>query len=506
MKLTARSIFFDLTIIFISFLIVSLFKKESFELLFANYYNLLLIYSGVYIFFSLFFKKYERNKNIKTRLVIKRYILSWFVSLLSIPFIIFLFNLDISSRQMVFGLLLSVFILEMLWVGLYVAYRYAKGIKDFEEIKHKRVVQNSLINNEEIETFDNSISDENIQKIEIITKEFNEELITFFEHHISIYSSNVMYVDTNSRFSVLNKKVKSNVLVNIARLNNARRINKLIESIYTKLKNGGILICNAKTKETRKKRIFAKYPFGINFIIYTFDFIFNRVFPKVYGFKKIYFFLTKGNNRVMAFSEILGRLYSCGFELIDNTTIDGLDWFVVKKTSFPAMDYDATYGPLIKLKRVGKSGKIIEVFKFRTMHPYSEYLQQYIHERNSLALGGKFEKDFRISTIGKIFRKFWLDELPMLINLFKGELKIVGVRPLSRHYFSLYPPEMQKLRTTTKPGLVPPFYADMPKTFDEIVESEKKYILAYLKSPLKTDIKYFWMAFVNIVFKKARSK
>jgi hypothetical protein len=62
------------------------------------------------------------------------------------------------------------------------------------------------------------------------------------------------------------------------------------------------------------------------------------------------------------------------------------------------------------------------------------------------------------------------------------------------------------LRRMVKPGLVPPFYADMPKTLDDIIESEKRYIRSYLKSPIRTDINYFVQAFKNILIKKARSK
>lgn len=49
-------------------------------------------------------------------------------------------------------------------------------------------------------------------------------------------------------------------------------------------------------------------------------------------------------------------------------------------------------------------------------------------------------------------------------------IDLVGVRALSEHYFNLYPPDLQELRCKFKPGLVPPFYADMPVTFEEIVE------------------------------------
>ena len=164
-----------------------------------------------------------------------------------------------------------------------------------------------------------------------------------------------------------------------------------------------------------------------------------------------------------------------------------------------------TYGPVISLKRVGKHGKIIHVYKLRTMHPFAEYLQDYVYKHNDLEEGGKFKNDFRVSTLGRYMRKLWIDELPMIFNLLKGDLKIVGVRPLSRHYFSLYTKELQERRIKYKPGLVPPFYADMPRTLEEIMQSELRYLEAYEKSPLMTDIRYFFKAFNNIIFKKARS-
>ena len=101
--------------------------------------------------------------------------------------------------------------------------------------------------------------------------------------------------------------------------------------------------------------------------------------------------------------------------------------------------------------------------------------------------------------------KFWIDEIPMFINILRGDMKLVGVRPLSAHFFSLYDSDLQKLRTQVKPGLVPPFYADMPDTIDEIMISERKYLFAYEKSPILTDLKYFFLAFKNILFKGARS-
>ena len=124
---------------------------------------------------------------------------------------------------------------------------------------------------------------------------------------------------------------------------------------------------------------------------------------------------------------------------------------------------------------------------------------------NDLQEGGKFADDFRITTEGKIFRKFWLDELPMVYNLLKGDMKIFGVRPLSSHYFNLYSEELKNKRIKHKPGLIPPFYADMPKTLEEIQESELRYLESYQKRPLRTQLRYFRKATYNILFKRARS-
>ena len=93
----------------------------------------------------------------------------------------------------------------------------------------------------------------------------------------------------------------------------------------------------------------------------------------------------------------------------------------------------------------------------------------------------------------------------MLYNWLKGDLKLVGLRPLSRHYLSLYKPELIEKRMKYKPGLIPPFYSDMPKTLNEIMESEEKYLYLYEKNPVQTDIKYFFRCIYNIIFKGARS-
>jgi len=299
---------------------------------------------------------------------------------------------------------------------------------------------------------------------------------------------------------------KFSSILNLKKVNDIRYVNKFFETVNTILPNSGLYLGKVVTYPNRRSAILKKYPPILNKIIYFFDYIISRVLPKLPILKNLYFHLTKGKGRVISRAEVYGRLYSCGFEIIDEKTINHYLFFVAKKVKDPCYDQNPTYAPLISLNRIGKNGKIIKVHKIRTMHPYSEYLQEYVYNRNELQEGGKIKNDFRISPEGRIFRKFWIDEIPMLINIFKGEMKLVGVRPLSKHFYSLYDEDLQQKRIKNKPGFIPPFYADLPKTMSEIMESERKYLELYDQSPFLTDVKYFFMAFKNVLFKGVRSK
>jgi hypothetical protein len=289
------------------------------------------------------------------------------------------------------------------------------------------------------------------------------------------------------------------------RLNDKKYINKYLEALNTRMEMGESIEVFFESKDQRRGRILYKFIFPFSYLNYALDFILNRVFPKWKATQKIYYGITKGRNRVLSEPEALGRIVSCGFKILDFEYRGNQTYVWAEKCGKPAFNQSPTYGVLVQLNRVGYGGKLFKVYKFRTMYPYSEYIQEYIYEQNHLQEGGKFANDNRVTSYGAYMRKLWIDELPMIYNWFRGEMRLVGVRPLSEHFFSLYPPDVRALRTRTRPGLVPPFYADLPKTLDEVIESERIYLNRYLKHPWRTDWIYFWRAMYNIFILRARS-
>ena len=95
---------------------------------------------------------------------------------------------------------------------------------------------------------------------------------------------------------------------------------------------------------------------------------------------------------------------------------------------------------LFKQSRPGKNNKIFNMYKFRTM-------------LNTIDRDGNFLSDAeRLTKFGKILRATSLDELPELINVIKGDMSLVGPRPLLNEYLELYTPE-QKRRHDVRPGI-----------------------------------------------------
>ena len=95
-------------------------------------------------------------------------------------------------------------------------------------------------------------------------------------------------------------------------------------------------------------------------------------------------------------------------------------------------------------KRIGYKNKEFNIWKFATMM------------KNSPTMGSgeiTLRDDPRVTPVGRVLRRTKINELPQLINVLKGDMSIVGPRPLMRESFELYSPEVQRVIYNTHPGI-----------------------------------------------------
>jgi sugar transferase EpsL len=101
-------------------------------------------------------------------------------------------------------------------------------------------------------------------------------------------------------------------------------------------------------------------------------------------------------------------------------------------------------GPaLFRQSRLGLNGNVFTIFKFRTM---------VVHKEVSLSESFTHNADPRITPLGRVLRDFRLDELPQLFNVIRGEMSIVGPRPLLPEFLAYYS-EVDKQRLAMRPGI-----------------------------------------------------
>jgi len=293
--------------------------------------------------------------------------------------------------------------------------------------------------------------------------------------------------------------------LNYCPVNDIYRVNDYFAACYNVITPLGYLIGFYIPQEHDRHELERKMPKSVFALYYPAHFIMKRVMPILPYFGRVYDIITGSKNRLISRAELLGRLAYAGFSVKYEQSINGKVLFMAQKVMTPAQEEFPSYGPIVRLKRIGLNGELFRVYKFRTMFPYSEFIQKDVFEKNLLDKSGKIKDDFRRNGVGNFIRRLWIDELPQIYNWLKGDVNLVGVRALSEHYYSLYPKDLQDLRIQFKPGLVPPYYADLPQSFEGIFKSERRYLLSKKEKPFSTDIKYFCKAFVNIVFKGARS-
>jgi hypothetical protein len=289
-------------------------------------------------------------------------------------------------------------------------------------------------------------------------------------------------------------------------LNNKRKnLNAHFSYVNDRLDEAGIFIGCATTIVERKVKV--REVVGRLFfkLVWSLDFIINRAAPKLSYTKSFYKFFTGGRHVVISKAELLGRLVYCGFEIIGYESINGKCYYSVMKTGKARVGQKPSFGLLFKMNRISKNSKIIGVYKIRTMHAYSEFLQDYVVKLNGYNKTGKPDQDFRLTSWGRIVRRLHLDELPQLLNVLKGELNLVGVRPLSEFGFHALPLSLREERIKYRAGCIPPNVALGITGFAGIICAERIYLRSLRKGIFRTNFRFFWMAIFNILSRKIRS-
>ena len=146
---------------------------------------------------------------------------------------------------------------------------------------------------------------------------------------------------------------------------------------------------------------------------------------------------------------------------------------------------------IYKQDRIGKNGKIFTIYKFRTMNNTAEKDLKNIlkdsKKKKEWDKNQKLKEDPRITKIGKVLRKTGIDEMPQFINILKGEMSLIGPRPLiigelKKHHGN------KKIYESIKPGIIGWWVCNKNsvRTYKERLELEYYYIK---KRTLWLDIK-----------------
>ena len=132
--------------------------------------------------------------------------------------------------------------------------------------------------------------------------------------------------------------------------------------------------------------------------------------------------------------------------------------------------------------RVGRNNRDFRIFKFRSMREGSD-------QGSLVTIGGH---DSRITRSGYVLRKFKLDELPQLINVFVGDMSLVGPRPEVRHYVDFWTPEQMHV-LDVRPGITDPAsikFRNENDLLDKADNPEEYYINVIMQEKIRLYLEY----------------
>ena len=132
--------------------------------------------------------------------------------------------------------------------------------------------------------------------------------------------------------------------------------------------------------------------------------------------------------------------------------------------------------------RVGRNNRDFRIFKFRSMRVGAD-------KGSLVTIGGH---DPRVTRSGYFIRKFKLDELPQLINVFIGDMSLVGPRPEVRHYVDYWTPEQMHV-LDVRPGITDPAsikYRNENELMGQVDDPEKFYIEVIMQEKIRLYLEY----------------
>jgi len=133
--------------------------------------------------------------------------------------------------------------------------------------------------------------------------------------------------------------------------------------------------------------------------------------------------------------------------------------------------------------RAGRGGNVFRVFKFRSMYADAEQRKVELHAVNDVSDGVMFKmhRDPRVTRTGRVLRRLSLDEVPQLFNVLRGEMSLVGPRPLILPESQALEEDWHERRLDLRPGLTGPWQvsgrSDIP--FQEMVRFDYQYVAGW---------------------------
>lgn len=144
-------------------------------------------------------------------------------------------------------------------------------------------------------------------------------------------------------------------------------------------------------------------------------------------------------------------------------------------------------------QRVGKDGRMFDLYKFRSMRTGSD-------KKGLITVGGH---DSRITRMGYFIRKYKIDELPQLWNVLKGDMSLVGPRPEVKKYVDLYTEEQRRV-LSVRPGITDYAsieYVDENEILGKAEDPDRVYVEEIMPAKIKLNMRYIENRNLNEYFK-----